>query len=202
MWLLQSAWMILRKHRRRYLALNLLIYSGVGIGLLLGWAGHIAGGQAALLPWFSAGGGQSPNSHGLGWLIWLADNWLALAGCFMAVNLALVSLAILAGATWLPLLVPLGGWFGLELAGVTAIYVTLRPWSLVPLLPLLALEAQAVILGLFIGWGLGAGKAAWLQRVRAWGEYGAVYRLIPVLLLAAGLWEAWIIATLVRVAGE
>ncbi len=189
--------MILQQHRRRYLALNLLIYSGVVIGFGLGWAGYMAGGWAALSRWFSAGGGQWPE-----WLIWLADNRLVLAGCFMAVNLALVSLAILAGVTWPPLLVPLGGWFGLELAGVTAIYVTLQPWSFVPLLPLLALEAQAVILGLFIGWGLGARKVGWRQRVRAWGEYLAVYRLIPVLLLAAGLWEAWIIAALAEVAGQ
>ncbi len=193
--------MILRQHRWRYLALNLLIYSGVVIGFLLGWASHSAGGPAALPRRFLADG-QGSNSHGLGWLIWLADNWLVLAACFMAVNLALVSLAILAGATWPPLLVPLGGWFGLELAGVTAIYVTLQPWSLVPLLPLLVLEAQAVILGLFIGWGLGARKVAWRKRVRAWGEFGAVYRLIPVLLLAAGLWEARIIAALVQVAGQ
>ncbi len=192
MWLLQSAWTVLQQRWRRYLALNLLIYSGVVIGFGLGWAGHIAGLSAALSGWFSAGGGQEPE-----WWIWLARNWLVLAGCFVAVNLALVSLAILVGATWPPLLVPLGGWFGLELAGVTAIYVTLEPRSLVPLLPLLALEAQAVILGLFIGWGLGARKAAWRQRVGAWSEYGAVYRLIPVLLLAAGLWEARIIATLV-----
>jgi len=201
MWLFQSAWTILRQHRRRYLALNLLIYSGIVIGFLLGLAVRNAGGPAALPRWFSAGG-QGANSHGLRWLIWLADNWLVLAGCFVAANLALVSLAILAGATWPPLLVPLGGWFGLELAGVTAIYVTFQPWSLVPLLPLLGLEAQAVILGLFIGWGLGARQVAWPQRVRAWGTYEAVYRLIPVLLLAAGLWEARIIAALVQVAGE
>ncbi len=197
MWLLRSAWMILQPHRRRYLALNLLIYSGVVIGFGLGWAGHTAGGWAALSRWFSPGGGQWPE-----WLIWLADNRPVLAGCFMAANLTLVSLAILASATWPPLLAPLGAWFGLELAGVTAIYVTLQPWSLVPLLPLLALEAQAVILGVFIGWGLGARKVAWRQRVRAWGEYLAIYRLIPVLLLAAGLWEAWIIAALAEVAGQ
>lgn len=197
MWLLQSAWAVLQPRWRRYLALNLLIYSGIVIGFGLGWAGHVAGLGTALPRGFSAGGGQGPE-----WLIWLADNRLVLAGCFLAVNLALVSLAILAGATWPPLLALLGGWFGLELAGVTAIYVALQPWSLVPLLPLLALEAQAVILGLFIGWGLGARKAAWRHRLRAWYEYRAVYRLIPVLLLAAGLWEAWIIAALVEVAIE
>ncbi len=198
MWLLQSAWTVLQPRWRRYLALNLLIYSGIVIGFDLGWAGHLAGLRAPLAQWFSARGGQRPEW----WLIWLANNRLVLAGCFLAVNLALVSLAILAGATWPPLLAPLGGWFGLELAGVTAIYVTLEPWSLMPLLPLLTLEAQAVILGLFIGWGLGARKAAWRQRVRAWSEYSAVYGLIPVLLLAAGLWEAWIIAILVEVAKE
>jgi hypothetical protein len=132
-------------------------------------------------------------------LIWLAQHWLVLAGCFMAINLTLVSLAILAGATWPPLLLPLGAWFTLELAAVTAIYAALQVWSLVAILPLLLLEAQAVILGLFIGWGLGARKARWRQRVKAWGEYRPVYLLIPVLLLAAGLWEAKVIAALVEI---
>jgi hypothetical protein len=197
--LLRSSWEILRPHWRRYLALNLLVYGGIVIGFGLGMVSY---GGGSLPGWgsFSPTSGRNPGILGLEWLIWLARHRLVLAGCFLVINLTLVNLAILAGATWPPLLVLLGGWFALELAGVTAIYVALQPWALAPVLPLLVLEGQAVILGLFIGWGLGARKADWRQRVRAWGAYRPVYLLIPALLVAAGLWEAWIIAALVEAA--
>ena len=196
MWLLQDGWKVLRPDWRRYLTLNGLIYGGVVVGFALGWAGHLRV-EAGLMPRLVlAQGGLGP-----GWFIWLAQHWLLLAGGFMAVNLALVSLAILAGAAWPPALILLGGWFGLELVFVTAVYVTLEPWSLVPLLPLLVVEAQAVVLGLFAGWGLGARKGAWRQRLGAWSVYWPVCRLIPPLLLVAGLWEARIISALVEVTG-
>ena len=199
MWLLQGSWGILRQRWRRYLTLNLLIYSGVLLGFALGALGHADGENLFGLASFSADGSQGGSLLELGGLIWLAHHWLVLAGCLMAINLTLVSFAILAGATWPPLLVPLGGWFALELACVTAIYVALQPWSLLPLLPLLLLEGQAVILGFFVGWELGARKAGWRHRIGAWREYKSVYLLIPALLLAAGLWEAWIIAALINV---
>ncbi len=194
--LLRGAWEILRERRGRYLALNLLIYSGIVIGFGLGVASFAEGGNVLGAGNFSAASGRNLGILAWDWLVWLAQHRLVLAGCFLAINLTLVNLAILAGATWAPLLAPLGAWFAIELAGVTAVYVALQPWALAPILPLLVIEGQAVILGLFIGWGLGARKAGWRQRVSAWGAYRPVYLLIPALLLAAGLWEAWIIAAL------
>jgi hypothetical protein len=195
---IRSSLQTLRQQARRYLALNLWIYSGLVLGALLGfvfpqWVWDVAG-----LGTWAAPSGPAEGGAILDGIQCLLGHWLVLAALILAANLTLVTLSIVLGTLWWPIIIPLGTLFAIEVAGVTMVYAALQPPSLLALLPLLLLESQAVIVGLVIALELGRRAGSLGERLKGWSEYLPLYLWIPILLVAAGVWEAYLLMAWAR----
>ena len=180
--------------RQTYFLVNPTVYLGLVAGALLGSMAPdfvqdvlIRSTQVAL-----SGVSLSTSSQSL--LLWMKACWPVLGLLIMLANTFLISLSIFIGVLWLPILVLMWAFFTFNLFMISAIYTTLGLEAFLLLLPVLILEAQAVILGFTAAIHLARQPGSYRQRLSAWRICMPALRWIPVCLFPAGMWEAWVIA--------